>query len=147
MTISVSGSTEPPPATPDPVSASITEVALAFEPQEASVGDDVEILISNGSDGVVEVGPGDTTFLMTLATGDPQFPTSEPGWFRLTVRMGVTTGDYGRIDARGNLQLLQAADQVSDGGRRITSGPPVATRRRVLPSCSSRGCPTGSPAV
>jgi hypothetical protein len=60
-----------------------------------------------GSEGVVEVGPQATGELLQLDTGDPEFPTGEPGWLRLTAHLDVATGDFGRLDARGYLQLTE----------------------------------------
>ncbi|MGI9016881.1 MAG: hypothetical protein ACR2HR_07235 [Euzebya sp.] len=154
VTISMSGTEEPPPATADPVSASISDVSLVPEPARAPLGTTIDVLIHNGTaddgvgtgqvvtidrwtgyhfetlgqvfggDGVIEVGPQETGQLLALDTGDPEFPTGEPGWFRLTVQLDVTTGGFGRIDARGNLQLTEPTAEVSEGSAVITSGPP-----------------------
>lgn len=161
--VSVSGSAEPPPPTPNVVSAAITDVDLTVEPHELSAGEDAVVMIRNSTqadrvasgqvvtidrwsgrhfealgtltagEDVVEVGPGDTEALLSLSTRDPQFPTTESGWFRLTAALDVTTGSFGRLDARGHLHILanEAADRP--GAHAITSGPPCGPNS----SCAS----------
>jgi hypothetical protein len=154
VTIAVRRIEGPPPATPDPVSASITGVVLLAEPEQARLGSTVDVLIRNDTDadrvvtgrsvvvdrwtghhfetlglvsggqGVVEVGPGETGALLQLDTGDPAFPTGEPGWLRLTARLDVTTGGFGRLDARGNLRLTEQTAEAPSSTKTITAPPP-----------------------
>lgn len=153
VTISISGIEEPPPATPDPVTASVSDVTLIPQPERAPFGAEVDILISNataddrvatgrvvtidrwtghhfetlgqviGGEDVVEVGAQETSELLQLDTADPEFPTGAPGWFRLTANLDVTTGGFGRLDARVNLQLTEQTAQAPAAALAITSGP------------------------
>lgn len=163
VTISISRVEEPPPATPDQASASLSDVSLTPQPERTPIGSAVGVVIRNdteddrvatsqvltidrwtghhfetlgqvtGGDGVVEVGPQGTGQLLQLDTGDPEFPTGEPGWFRLTVRLDVTTGDFGRLDARGNLQLTEQ-----------TAAPAGAAAITAAPLCDDGAlCPAG----
>lgn len=134
--ISVVESAEPAPAAPNPVDTSVTDVSLTVEPQPASVGDDVTVRIANATEqdrvatprwvtverwtghhfervgeidpggDLVEVGPEDTVELLTFSTADEAFQAG-PGWYQLTASVEVRTGGYGRLDARGNLHLVE----------------------------------------
>jgi hypothetical protein len=154
VTIAAHRIEEPPPATSHAISSSVTDVVLLTEPGRAPLGSTVDVLIRNDTDtdrvatgqvvtidrwtghhfetlgqvsgdqDVVEVGPGETGVLLQLDTNAPAFPTGEPGWFRLTAHLDVTTGTFGRLDARGNLHLTEQRAQAPSSTMTITAPPP-----------------------
>lgn len=146
VVISISGS-EQPPAVADSRNETDADVALTVAPQEVAFGGQADVSIRNGTEGVVsaspvvtierwtgrhfetigaltggddvtEVGPGAEQPLLTLSTTDPQFPTADPGWFRLTVQNAAEG-----IDVHGHVHIIPAETGVT-GTHAITSGPP-----------------------
>lgn len=128
----------PPQEEPDVVSATISEVYVALDPEPVATDGQLDVGVRNDSnervaadrlvrldrwtglgfepadppqvkgDGdVIEVGSGAEEHLLAI---DVAAHGLTPGWYRVTVNLGVTTGDYGRLLARHSVELAEPSE-------------------------------------